>query len=89
MSIKQQADFIYWATQYVKMKCIGARPRQIENADGVQIDWTSKQADHSMFWSHVDIVTAFEDGADAIKALIQREFKAAMEPAEGDKQSSL
>ncbi len=82
MKLNQKHDFVYWATQYIKRKCLGAKITEVAEEDGVRLQWASKGVEHDVYWDGPRISDAFTAGPEAIKALIQEEFKAAVEPAE-------
>lgn len=81
LSQKIKDDFVYWITQYIKRKCIGAKIKETTLPDGVQFDWkwgppTETSTPRKVFFSNKDMIAAMGVGADAIKKVIQCRVRA-------------
>lgn len=73
-----QADFIYWATQYIKRKCVGARIKQIQTDAALELRWSYKRKDRKVSWEHSLIEGAMAQGADATRKLIRDAVRASL-----------
>ncbi len=73
-----QADFIYWATQYIKRKCVGARIKQDTGQGGLVLSWSYKRKDRVASWSLEEINAAMSGGADATRKLIRDAVRASL-----------
>ncbi len=70
----QHQDFVYWATQYIKRKCIGAKIK-IFDGDPMAMNWLFKGTERNTGWDHDEISTAMNVGPDAIRSLIRNRIK--------------
>ncbi len=72
-----RADFVYWATQYIKRKCISVKIKETElEGGGVQLDWGFRGKDRTAIWSAENIRAVLGTGADQTRQAIQEAVRA-------------
>ena len=90
-TLSQRNDFVYWATQYVKRKCIGVTIAQIDTEEGLTLQWCygddKPKRERNVSWSYEEQAKAFGAGAEALKQLIRSRVQEALPelfPAEAE-----
>lgn len=74
----QKDNFVYWATQYIKMKCIGAKIREITYEKSFSLSWVYLAAEREAGWFYGDILKAEKNGSGAQKDLIKSQVQPAV-----------